>query len=472
MTAPTKQILGRYNVITELGRGGMGVVYKAQDTMLGRIVALKRLLAKDNKMLIERFLGEAKSIAALNHPNIIQIFDIGKDSEGLYITTEFVDGTDLERLIKVQKKLPPKIALKLIKPICKALHYAHKMSVIHRDIKPANILLTKDGVPKVADFGLARLESMKELEVTGVIMGTRAYASPEQFCDAKHIDHRTDIYSVGAMFYEMTTGNSPQFFRDTDVPKSLLPIILKSMERNPDQRYQSLQPMIAHLHKAGKGVPIAGLDARTTTDNVAYKPASAAGKPGQSKMIFIPAGVFLFGEKGRKVNLKAFYIDKYPVTNEQFALWKPSHTYPPAQAKHPVTKVTWVEANAYARKVGKRLPTEMEWEKAARGTDGRRFAWGNKFSAEFCNTFESRIGTTTPVDTYPEGKSPYGLMDMVGNVWEWTRTYLDERKTARVLKGGAYNGETKFALCYARFAYPEVGLIPTAGFRCARSTNE
>lgn len=468
MTSVKKTILGRYDVITELGRGGMGVVYKAQDTMLGRTVALKRLLAKDNKMLIERFLGEAKSIAALNHPNIIQIFDIGKDTDGLYITTEFVDGTDLERLIKVQKKLQPKIAVKLIKPICKALLYAHKMSVIHRDIKPANILLTKDGIPKIADFGLARLESMKELEVTGVIMGTRAYASPEQFCDAKHIDQRTDIYSVGAMFYEMVTGNSPQFFRDGDVPKPLLPIILKAMERDPDRRYQSLQAMIAHFNAIGKGRPAAAADSHSLPNTIAKSPMQTE-ESGQTEMILIPAGPFLFGETGRKVNLKAYYIDKYPVTNEQFALWKPSHTYPPNQAKHPVTRVTWIDANAYARNVGKRLLTEMEWEKAARGTDGRRFAWGSNFFKDNCNTFESRIGTTTPVDTYPEGKSAFGVMDMAGNVWEWTSTYLDQRKTARVLKGGAFNGEAKFALSFSRFAYPESGLIPTAGFRCARS---
>ena len=200
----------RYQILAELGRGGMGVVYQARDVVLGRVVALKRLLAKDNRFVIERFLKEAKSIAALNHPHIIQIYDIGEDRDGLFITTEFVEGADLARLIARQGKLPFKVALKIIVPTGEALAYAHERGVIHRDIKPANILLTQAGAPKIADFGLARLESEKELEKTGLIMGSLCYTSPEQFKTAKHVDHRTDIYSMGAMFYEMLTGQSPQ----------------------------------------------------------------------------------------------------------------------------------------------------------------------------------------------------------------------------------------------------------------------
>lgn len=452
-------ISDRYDIITELGRGGMGVVYKAKDKMLGRTVALKRLLAKDNKALIERFLGEAQSIAALNHPNIIQIFDIGQDAQGLYITTEFVDGTDLEKLIKSRKKLAPKVAMKLIVPICKGLHYAHEHKVIHRDIKPANILINNEGVPKIADFGLARTESMKDLEMTGVIMGTRSYASPEQFCDAKNVDHKTDIYSIGAMLYEMVSGKSPQFYRETDAPEIFRAVIAKAMARDPDKRYPSLKTLLFDLAGLGKKQEL-------QTGRVAV-PASTE-KNVFGEMILIPAGPFHFGPNGKQGDLPAFEIDKYPVTNAQFAQVKPSHSYPPDEINHPVTKVTWIEANGYARKLGKSLPTEAMWEKAARGTDRRRFPWGERFSPQYCNTFESKIGATTPVDAYPEGQSPYGVMDMAGNVWEWTSTYLDQRKTARVLKGGAHNGEARFALTYSKFAYPERGLLPTAGFRCAR----
>jgi len=458
-------ILGRYKVISELGRGGMGVVYQCNDTMLGRTVALKRLLSKDNDMLIERFLAEAKSIAALNHPNIMQIYDIARDDKGLLITTEFVNGTDLEGFISKKGKLPLKVALRLMLPICKAMLYAHNRGVIHRDIKPANILLTKDGIPKIGDFGLARTENMKDLEVTGVIMGTRAYASPEQFSDAKHLDHRTDIYSLSAMFYEMLSGNSPQFFRHTDIPESVVPLILKGMKREPAKRYKDLNEMLAQLtvlaKDSGKGsvgeqkLKSAGsLESRITVKD--------------TEMILVPKGEFLFGSKAVRIELDDFYIDKYPVTNAQFASVKTNHMFPPDQENHPATKLTWLEANLYARKIGKRLPNEKEWEKAARGIDGRKYPWGNEFIVEYCNSFESKLNSTTPVDSYPEGASPYGIMDMAGNVWEWTSTYLDNRKTARVLKGGAFNGEAKFACCFSKFAYPEKGLIPAAGFRCAK----
>ena len=462
------KIPDRYRLIEELGRGGMGVVYKVEDKMLERVVALKRVLKKDNKTLIERFLAEAKSIAALNNSNIIQIYDIGQDTEGLYITTEFVAGTDLEKLLKNKGPLSPKVVLKLIVPICRALQQAHESNVIHRDIKPANILLTEKGVPKIADFGLARRESMKKKELTGMIMGTRAYASPEQFMDAKHVDHRTDIYSVGALCYEMLTGKNPQFFREMDVPQPFRQIITKAMAREPGQRYQTLTEMLAALSH------IAAPRSRPTAQQAQRPPATMVRPPSvlaedTAEMVLIPEGPSRFGQEGRVSQLPAFYTDKYPVTNEQFARFKPTHLYPPQEANHPATKMTWLEANAYARKHGKRLPTEAEWEKAARGEDGRRFPWGNQFSGDKCNTLEAAIDGTTPVDAYPEGQSAYGVMDMAGNVWEWTGTYLDRRETARVLKGGAFNGEAKFALCYARFAYPERGLLPTAGFRCVKN---
>jgi len=134
--------------------------------------------------------------------------------------------------------------------------------------------------------------------------------------------------------------------------------------------------------------------------------------------------------------------------------------------------MTWVQANAYARKMGKRLPSEQEWEKAARGQDGRRFPWGERFSPEFANTSEAGINSITPVDAYPEGKSPYGIMDLSGNLWEWTSTLFKGSDSFRVLKGGAYNGEAKFALCFNKFAYHQDGIMPTFGFRCAVSEDK
>ncbi|MCB9475783.1 MAG: SUMF1/EgtB/PvdO family nonheme iron enzyme [Deltaproteobacteria bacterium] len=490
MASPNK--IGRYEIIEELGRGGMGVVYKASDTALGRVVALKRLLAKDNKMVINRFLAEAKSIARLNHPNIIQIYDIGEDAEGLFITTEFVEGRDLYRLIKTQKRLSARLAYRIILQVCEAMQYAHSHSIIHRDIKPANILLTKEGVPKVADFGLARHETMKEYEMTGMVMGTQNYASPEQFQDSKHVDHRTDIYSIGAMFFEMLSGQKPQFMRESEIPQPFRPIILKATAADKSLRYLDLSLMIKDLQQVAKKRPASpAADTPSSVSEaapppsdfgadsgVAAMPTAPAGRRIETpptirgilgeEMILIPEGTFLFGPKGLVVRLPAFYIDKYPVTNEMYSRVDPNFRYRPEEARHPVTKITWLAANAFARKMSKRLPTEQQWEKAARGTKGLMFPWGNEFRPEYCNTVEGNIGSTTAVDAYPEGKTPFGVMDMAGNVWEWTATYLDDRKTARVLKGGAFNGESKFARCFARFAYPEQGLLPAAGFRCVQ----
>jgi len=446
----------RYEILAELGRGGMGVVYKAKDKMLGRVVALKRVLAKDNRAIIDRFKGEAKSIAALNHQNIIQIFDIGDDEDGIYITTEFVEGSDLSRLLKSKSPLPPKTALKIIVPIMKAMAYAHKKGLIHRDIKPANILLTKNDAPKIADFGLARLDYMKDLEVTGMVMGTQNYASPEQFKDSKHVDHRTDIYSIGALFYEMLTGIRPQFLREDTIPDPFKPVILKAMKAEKSRRYQTLNEMIKDLEAVVKG----------------GKPAAAAktiaGK-GDVEMVHIAAGPFLFGPKNRKANLPAFSIDKYSVTNARFAKVFAGHSYAPEEAEHPIRGVSWRQASEFARRVGKRLPTEAEWEKAARGTDGRHFPWGNQFTPERCNSFEAGNGTTTPVDAYPSGKSPYGVMDMAGNVWEWTSTRHEKMQSFRILKGGAFDGESRYSRCFERFAHHQEGLFQASGFRCVRA---
>jgi formylglycine-generating enzyme required for sulfatase activity/tRNA A-37 threonylcarbamoyl transferase component Bud32 len=461
----------RYQIISELGRGGMGVVYKAKDASLGRTVALKRVLSRTNNALIKRFMSEAKSIAALNHPNIIQIFDIGEDAEGLFITTEFVEGTDLARLIKSKGALSPRAALKIIMPICEAMLYAHKQGIIHRDLKPANILLTREGNPKIADFGLARHESMKEMELTGMVMGTQNYASPEQFTDAKHVDMRADIYSIGAMLFEILTGTSPRFFREQAVPPSFIPIVVKAMEADRQRRYQRLDLMIADLSTVWRSPQkeAADLPTRPLAAELPGQKAPVVASIPAEDMVLVPAGPFLFGPEHRKVNLPAFFIDIYPVTNEKYALVFPAHTYPSEEANHPVTKVTWVDADAYARKVGKRLPTEAEWEKAARGTDGRRYPWGNAFSPELCNCFDAGNGRTTPVNAYPGGKSPFGAFDMAGNVWEWTTTRHEKATNFRVLKGGAYDGQSKFALCFERFAHHPGGLFQASGFRCVRS---
>jgi formylglycine-generating enzyme required for sulfatase activity len=203
-------------------------------------------------------------------------------------------------------------------------------------------------------------------------------------------------------------------------------------------------------------------------------------KPVEPEMIIIPAGEFLYGEKKKKVTLPEFWIDKTPVTNAEYARFvaatgrkPPEHwkgeTPPKKIADHPVVDVSWHDAVAYAEWAGKRLPTEEEWEKVARGSDGREYPWGDGFDKNRCNTEESGIGKTTPVGQYsPQGDSPYSCVDMVGNVWEWTAS--DHYFGSKVLRGGSWYSNHRNARCTARdWDYPRYR-DDNWGFRCARSS--
>jgi sulfatase modifying factor 1 len=194
-------------------------------------------------------------------------------------------------------------------------------------------------------------------------------------------------------------------------------------------------------------------------------------------MILIPAGEFLYGRKKKRVILPQFWIDETPVTNAEYARFvaqmghsPPLHwegkTPPKRIADHPVTRVSWHDAVAYAEWAGKRLPTEEEWEKAARGSDGREYPWGDRFDPNRCNTRESGIGKTTPVGQYsPQGDSPYGCVDMAGNVWEWTASDYD--KSNKVLRGGSWDNYQGDALCAHRGRYSPLNWYISVGFRCA-----
>jgi serine/threonine-protein kinase len=218
--------IGHYTIVSELGRGGMGVVYKAHEESLNRFVAIKMLgehLSSDDEY-VQRFVREARSAAALSHPNIVQIFAISEDNGRHYFVMEFVQGTSVERLIRDRRKLGTVEAARLILQAASGLEAAHAQGVIHRDIKPANLMVNERGLVKIADFGLALMGSATtRLTATGMLMGTPGYLSPEQCLD-QGPDHRTDIYSLGVTFFEMVTGTMP--FR-ADSPLALLKLIVE-----------------------------------------------------------------------------------------------------------------------------------------------------------------------------------------------------------------------------------------------------
>jgi serine/threonine protein kinase len=268
-----------FEVLGELGRGGMGVVFKAKQLSLKRIVALKMLLAGAFPGLhaVARFRTEAEAVARLQHANIVHVYDVGEQEGFPYIAMEFVDGGSLSQQLARQQP-PPRQAVELLLPLVRAMHHAHQKGIVHRDLKPANVLLTVDGTPKITDFGLAKqLDDQASQTQSGAIMGTPAYMAPEQAQGKiKEIGPATDVYALGAILYEMLTG-TPPFQAETTldvlvkvasevparpgtlrpgVPIDLETICLKCLEKAPARRYGSALELADDLARFLDGKPI------------------------------------------------------------------------------------------------------------------------------------------------------------------------------------------------------------------------
>jgi serine/threonine protein kinase len=272
----TGDLLGPYEIIGPLGKGGMGEVYRARDVRLGREVALKVLpeTGANDADTLARFEREARAVAALNHPNILSIHDTGEHRGVPYAVTELLEGENLSDRLRTGP-VAPKRATEIACQIADGLSAAHARGVIHRDIKPENIFLTNDGRAKILDFGIARIGPRPGDITTGAaarggtssqfIMGTAGYMSPEQV-RGKTIDFRTDIFSLGAVFYEMLTGrrafdrpamvetmtsvlkDDPSRFPETEkIPGEIRPFVFRSLEKDPADRYQTARDLLLDL---------------------------------------------------------------------------------------------------------------------------------------------------------------------------------------------------------------------------------
>jgi len=268
--------LGRYEISKQLGKGAMGVVYLGMDPRINRTTAIKTFrFSSDFEQdelddLKKKFFREAESAGTLSHPNIVTIYDAGEEHELAYIAMEYLDGKDLKVYTKKKNLLPMRKVIGYVADIAEALDYAHKKGIVHRDIKPANIMLIKSGVVKITDFGIARITASSQTQ-TGVVKGTPHYMSPEQISGEK-VDGRSDIFSLGAMLFQLLTGdvpfhgnspaallhqilNMPQPDPRKLNPKLLKPhvaIINKAMEKDREQRYQEASRMAAHLRTLAK----------------------------------------------------------------------------------------------------------------------------------------------------------------------------------------------------------------------------
>lgn len=276
----TMHQLGRYEIVAELGRGAMGAVFRARDPKIDRTVAIKTIsvpavAAKDIEHYRQRFFREAQAAGRMSHPGIVTIYDVGEDetTQTPFIVMECVEGNSLDRLVATTSigKLPQEIALKLLRQIAEALDYAHRQGIVHRDIKPANIMVTTEGQPKIADFGIAKL-AMAETTLPGHVVGTPAYMSPEQL-NGKAVDGRSDLFSLGVIAYWLLTGVKPfdgdtlteicaQVVTKEPVPPSEIThdltmdfdyVLSRALAKDAVMRYQSGSELAADLDDLSRG---------------------------------------------------------------------------------------------------------------------------------------------------------------------------------------------------------------------------
>lgn len=480
----------KYRMLEVLGRGGMGIVYKALWLEKEAPVAVKLLMLSQECYrggAKERFLQAAEVAKTLKHPNIVLVHHADThQGEYPYIVMEHVDGIDLEEKVKRDGAFPLEKGMNLARAIAAGLGYAHRQGVIHRDLKPGNIMLTASQEIKIIDFGLAKWQKDTALTLSGEGYYTIYYSAPEQRLDFHRADQKSDIYSFGKTLYYLFTGDEPYDIDKDDVPEQVWPVLHKAIRKNPEHRYATVEEMMEALEKAvsgnleddnGNGFWESDFFAAV---DVAVQPPPACdiknlhikgvdidhgriiSKQDDAPMVYVPAGPFLMGDESdradydecpiHEVYLDAYLIDVYPITNARYQMFlealekegeNAKHWYHPDQPadklhipqfwysdkwnqpEHPVVGVDWWDAYAYSKWAEKELPTEAEWEKAARGTDGRPYPWGRELpTAAICN-FNKTYNQTTAVTRFPNDQAPYGCSNMAGNVWEWCFDWFD-----------------------------------------------
>ena len=473
--------LGKYELQEFLG-GGMSHVYRAFDTVIGRTVAVKILTeqASQDPEARDRFLAEARTAAKATHENVISIYDFGVDPEkGLFMVMEFLQGEDLRHAIQNGHTGDLRGKLKIAVQIARALDFIHKNKIIHRDIKPENIHINTAGVVKLMDFGIAKTEDLTRTQ-PGYVLGTPYYMAPEQV-RGEPLTGLVDVYAFGVLLFELLTGrkvfvadsverifysilNVPldvEPLRVAGVPPEAIRLVAACNAKLAAERPRGFAPIIADLERM-----IAGLSGETPVGARPTEPRPAAAaarrirpamllvglaamlalvaggyfglKPRPlpktistptGEMVLVPAGEFRFGEKKQAASLPAFYMDKTEVSNAAYAKFCQATNrplpegFPVDKPNYPVVSVTIGDAREFARWAGKRLPTDLEWEKAARGPDGRTYPWGDDMDKSRANTGSSNL---LPVDGFSSGASPYGALQMIGNAWE----LVDKRRNS------------------------------------------
>jgi len=520
---PSGTVLGDTYVILEvIGEGGMGVVYQATDRVLNREVAVKVLHANlmGDQGIRKRFHREASVMTRWTHPNIATVYDLVDTENAMAIVMERIVGASLRQTLHAWRgPLPLDLIGVIFAGVLDAMSSAHAQGIVHRDLKPENIILRRDpddGVtPKVIDFGIVKILEGTTYTLTGTLLGTARYMSPEQAQRPEALDHRSDIYSIGILLYELACGRTPFEHENhftlmmdhvtrtpqppgtlrADIPEALEALILDCLAKAPDDRPASCDAIRERLFDA------LGADAPGPTSAVDLAPIE---HPHGATMLPVQTGIFLMGSGRREVWLEGFHLDRLPVTNRQFerfltatgyqpddeqshrflAHW-PKGRLPKGLEAHPVVYVSWTDARAYATWAGLRLPSEAEWEKAARGLDGRRFPWGKEKPTAQHASFDRQHDATRPVGSWPAGASPFGVEDLAGNIWEWCedvddpafyrqgpdnnpRNTVGAERATSVVRGGAWMFDARSLRTSARSSFPPTWRLEMIGFRCAR----
>ena len=498
-----------------------------------------------SKTALERFRREAETVAQLSHPNIVPLHFVGQKDDLVYLVMECVEGGSLADRVEKEGKLPTEDVAQIMREVGGALAYAHKRGVIHRDIKPHNVLIEAEtGRCLVTDFGIARTAEASSLTASGMLVGTPAYLSPEQV-SGQPTDHRADIYALGVMGYEMLTGQPPftgptptavlmkrlagaptpiQKLRQ-DVPPLLRDAVDGCLAADPGERFQSASEVVRAL---GGQTPVSAGHSTAEfvlkTRRERRKRTRLAGGIGavalaavvlavffarrrqptptvsrvDAGMLIVPGGEYTIGRNDgpevsrpeHRVRIDSFGLDVREVTVGEYATYALVHRAPMSWGSAvpdsvlPVTGVQWSEAANYCvtqHRDGGRLPTEEEWEAAARGPQARRYPWGEQWDPTAANTEGAHRQGPAPGGSFPLGASPQGFVDLVGNVWEWTSSRLvaypggsipaNYPGGAYVIRGGAYNTPDAMASASLRGGVPpnvsNRSELAQTGFRCA-----
>jgi eukaryotic-like serine/threonine-protein kinase len=533
--------IGKYELLEFLG-GGMSQVYRARDTVIDRPVVVKLLTnaGSSDPEAKARFLQEARVAGKIQHENIVSVFDFGEHEGRPFIVMEYLKGEDLRDAIRGGRTGGVWERLKIALQIAEALNYVHSSGVVHRDIKPENIHVDPSGRIKLMDFGIAKTADLS-LTRTGMTMGTPYYMAPEQV-SGRPVDTLVDVYAFGMLFFELLTGTrgvtgetmESVFYQILSVPldvtamenagapPAVRDLVMRCTAKSASERPQGFPPIIEALRAIlsdAEGDRPQTVPAPPQPPRKEISPAGpmwrlslvtyglvllvtliAIGawwwlKPPESipGMLYIPAGTFLSGEDKHPVTLKPFYIDETEVTNAEFARYcgasgkETQCQAPTGDPGLPVVNVSYAQARAYAKSFGKRLPSPLEWERAARGTQGDPFPWGSADDPRLANVLNN------PSLGEPRGLMParsflphQGVYQMVGNAWEMVEgevkpsaeavayyaSLLKPPPTAEeswiTIRGGSFNFRLTPGIIYDSSSIPESYTAKDIGFRCVK----